>query len=269
MSEDLGSYNYTSLESNQSELDRLKAQATQAAALEKNILLRHGLTEGMSVLDLGCGPGFTSRLIASISKTGQVVGLDLNDDLLAVAQSELDKEPVPGLRFRKGNVYDLSDVTDQFDFVYSRFVFQHLEHPDKALQQILSVLKPGGTLLVTDVDDSLVTLHPAHPTYDKIFSLQQNYQAQNGGDRFVGRKLAHYFTKNGFKEPHVHVETFPSKVFGITQFIELTIGYKIVFINQSSDKESFVSEDDVKKLHQDCQEGHFGTVGIFNVSAKK
>ncbi len=270
MANDLGSYDYTSLENNSSELDRLRKQATQAAPLERQILLRHGLKEGMSVLDLGCGPGFTSRLIAEISKTGNVLGVDLNNDLLTVAKKELEKNPLSNLQFAPANVYDLSSLEQKFDFIYSRFVFQHLEHPDKALEQILSVLNPGGIFLVLDVDDALVTLYPNHPTYDKIFSLQQNYQKEQGGDRFVGRKLAHYFSKQGFTDVNVHVETIPSSYFGLTQFVELTIGYKIVFIKQSADSKNFVSEQDVQKLMQDCQTGqYFGTVGVFNVSARK
>lgn len=270
MSNDLGSYDYTALESNQSELDRLRKQALQAAPLERQILLRHGLKEGHAVLDLGCGPGFTSRLIAGITKTGPVLGVDLNADLLSVAKNELSLEPLANLIFSSANVYNLSSLNRKFDFVYSRFVFQHLEHPEKAMQQIYSVLNPGGTFLILDVDDALVTLYPEHTTYQKIFTLQQNYQKEQGGDRFVGRKLAHYFSQQKFREINAHVETIPSSFFGLTQFVELTIGYKIVFIKQSADSKNFVSENEVKTLMEDCKAGkHFGTVGVFNVSGKK
>lgn len=270
MAKDFGSYNYSSLENEQSEFKRLKDQASLAAEIERKGLERHGLREGMDVLDLGCGPGLTSRMIAGISKTGSVLGVDLNQDLLKLAREEQQRDPANGLEFALGNVYDLSSLGQTFDFVYCRFVFQHLRDPLKALQEISGVLNPGGTVLICDVDDSLLTLYPRHPTYDRIFLLQQKYQERQGGDRFVGRKLASYMAQAGFRDLNVHVETIPSDHLGIENFVELTIGYKLVFLKQNAEDQNYVSEQEVKGLHDDCARGnYFGTVGLFNVSGAR
>ncbi len=264
---DAGSYDYSFLEESVTEQERLRLQAEVAQPLERQILEQHGLKPGMSVLDLGCGPGFVTRMIAQMVGTGQVLGADLNDDLLKMAFDSLAKQPLPNLSFQKANIYDLAALNQKFDFVYCRFLFQHLEQPMLALRQIQSVLKPGGTLLVLDVDDGWVSLYPDHENYELIFKMQQLYQKNLGGDRFIGRKLHAFFSDVGLGGIEAGVLTVTSQQLGMRHFLDLTTGYKVVFLKAGIHD---ISPDALKAMYAQCEEApYLGVIGIFHVSGKR
>ena len=136
MSKTTGSYSYGEFASNEAELARLEGQATVAWELERGMLEQAGLKPGMQVLDLACGPGFiTNRIAELVQPEGAVTGIDLNEQLLAVAQSRQGDAATSPVRFLKGDVYDLDLPAESFDFVYARFLLQHLESPVRALEQ--------------------------------------------------------------------------------------------------------------------------------------
>jgi protein-L-isoaspartate O-methyltransferase len=264
MGTEAGSYDYSSLEVDSTELTRLRLQAQVVKGLEIKGLTDHGLTEGMDVLDIGCGPGFITQIIADLAGTGAVTGIDLNDDLLEVANKELDRSTHPNLTFKKGNIYELGTLGQKFDFVYSRFVFQHLEHPQRAVEQIFQVLKPGGRLMVIDVDDAWVSLYPENDTFETIVTRQREHQKGVGGDRYIGRKLFNMFRNAGLDKMQVEAVTLSSVMLGMENFLDLTTGYKVVFLN---DTDASISQDMVDEMKRDCGDGnHLGLVAILATS---
>ena len=155
-----GSYAFGTFNQNEVELARLQKQAQTAAGLERAMLEKAGLRPGMRVLDLACGPGVITTLLARICQPGRVTGVDLSPDLLREARLFVDSQGLENVELKEGNVYALDLAQGEYDFVYARFLFQHLEKPALALENILKVLKPGGILCVADVDDGWLTLYP-------------------------------------------------------------------------------------------------------------
>jgi SAM-dependent methyltransferase len=221
-----GSYAFGHFQQNEAELERLKTQAAAAQALEQGILTQAGLRPGMRVLDLACGPGIVSCLLAKMVGSGQVLGLDLSADLLAEAEQAARRHDLTNLSFQQGNVYALELEDASFDFIYARFLFQHLEQPQKAFTEAMRVLKPGGILAIADVDDGWLCLHPEPAAFRHFTGRAAELQSSAGGDRLVGRKLGSYLGEAGFEQVRVKVNTVSSGDLGMKGLLDLITGYK-------------------------------------------
>jgi len=153
-----GSYAFGTFDENQGELARLKQQAAIVSEMEGRVLREVGLKAGMRVLDLACGPGVVTTLLAETVTPADVIGVDLSEDLLNEARAYLKSRGTTNATFQQGDVYSLDESLGLFDFIYTRFLFQHLADPKQALSKILPRLSPGGRLCVVDIDDAWLTL---------------------------------------------------------------------------------------------------------------
>jgi SAM-dependent methyltransferase len=98
---------------------------------------------GKTVLDIGCGYGYNSLLFAK-SGAKKVVGIDLSEKMLALANREYSHPKVTYLRM---DMKDLSKITGPFDFVYSSLAFHYAEDFKTLVWDIYSLLNEGGHLL--------------------------------------------------------------------------------------------------------------------------
>jgi len=220
-----GSYDFTGLSSPEAELERLRKQAAIAWNIEKTVLLRAGLKPGMRVLDLACGPGFISRQIAGmVAPGGSVTGVDRSEKLLAVARRECRE--IENVRFIQGDVTHLDLPPAGFDFVYARFLFQHLVHPGQTLARTRPLLVNGGQAVLVDADDGLLGMHPAPEHFESFNTTANQWQRRAGGDREVGRKLGAYLKQAGFAGIAVNVVTLTSEQVPARVLLDLGIGFK-------------------------------------------
>jgi ubiquinone/menaquinone biosynthesis C-methylase UbiE len=221
-----GSYAFGGFRENAAELERLKSQAGAAQALERDILRACGLESGMAVLDLACGPGIVSCLLAEMVEEGRVTGVDLSEDLLAEARQSANRLKLNNLAFCQGDVYGLELPDDSVDFIYARFLFQHLAQPEKALVEARRLLRPGGIMAIVDVDDDWLSLYPEPDSFRPFVERAARLQARQGGDRRVGRKLASQLVATGFASVHPRVYTLSSRDLGLKALLDLITGYK-------------------------------------------
>ncbi len=100
---------------------------------------------GQRVLDLGSGTGYPAVLSAqAVGGRGEVVGLDVAEDMLAVARRKAKALGLANVTFRPGDVTTLPFEAASFDAVISRFCLMFLPDVPKAVTEIARVLKPGG-----------------------------------------------------------------------------------------------------------------------------
>ncbi|HUX78724.1 MAG TPA: methyltransferase domain-containing protein [Alphaproteobacteria bacterium] len=162
--------------------------------------LKKYIKPGQKVLEVGCGIGLMSQEIAKIvGEKGSVTGTDLNEEQLAIAQDLISSQYLKRLHFQKASVYDLSEFRDNYDVVYVRFLFIHLEDVTQALDQIKGVLKPGGFLLVEELaGNNTIASDPkdARLAYvRKVDDLQEDLQKSNFT---IAKILGVLLMKNGF-----------------------------------------------------------------------
>jgi SAM-dependent methyltransferase len=100
------------------------------------------------LLDVGCGPGKFSRLLAAANPGLEVVGLDPSPDMIRQAS----RGPIlPNLEFQEGAA-ETAGFTRLFDFAVSLLSFHHWEEPHQGLEGIYASLKPGGFLWMYEPD---------------------------------------------------------------------------------------------------------------------
>jgi 2-polyprenyl-3-methyl-5-hydroxy-6-metoxy-1,4-benzoquinol methylase len=151
------------------------------------------LQRGMRLLDVGCGPGSITRGLAERLAPGEVVGLDLSPDALAVAREDAVARGIHNLRYELGSVYELPFPDASFDAVFAHQVLQHLREPRAALVEMLRVLKPRGLLAARDVDWGSVAYAPRDAWLDRFVDVHLRTWKQNGGEPCMGRRLRALF----------------------------------------------------------------------------
>lgn len=102
------------------------------------------IREGQAALDVACGTGILTRVIAErVGNSGLVVGVDANPGMLSVA-----KRITPEVDWREGYAESLPSEDNSFDAVLCQFGLMLFSSPEEALQEMRRVLKPGGKLVV-------------------------------------------------------------------------------------------------------------------------
>ena len=104
------------------------------------------IQNGDNVLDLGCGSGdFAMLEAAKVGENGRVTGIDISEEMLAIARRTANERGVTNIEFLKQDADTLSFRDPSFDAITARFCFMFLKSPEKTLHQIRCILKPGRT----------------------------------------------------------------------------------------------------------------------------
>lgn len=174
----------------------LRSHRWRTAANSASYLLDH-LRAGMSILDVGCGPGTITVDFANYVAPGRVVGIDS----AAAAIEEAGRQPgADRVEFRIAELGQPGLGAGTFDVVHAHQVLQHVPDPVAALRDMASFCGPGGIVAARDADYGAMTWYPASAELDEWAALYQGVARANGGEPDAGRHLYHWARQAGLAE---------------------------------------------------------------------
>jgi SAM-dependent methyltransferase len=111
------------------------------------LVMTLGITDGLDVLDLGCGDGTTAVPAAKLG--ANVLGVDIASNLVAAGNARARSLGLPNCRFQEGDASDLSDIDDDsFDLVVSIFGAMFAPRPFDVAKEMVRVTRPGGRIVM-------------------------------------------------------------------------------------------------------------------------
>lgn len=165
----------------------------------RHLVERLGLHEGSSLLDVGCGTGnFTRDVAPIVAPNGKVVGLDLSEAMLGVANTRASEAGLQ-IDYHLGDAAALPFADAQFDAVRSERLLQYLPDPAKALAEMMRVTRPGGRVAATEVDWDGISIDTAG--LDRSIWRRTIMAISDGaGNGWQGRELRRLFLDAGLEE---------------------------------------------------------------------
>lgn len=217
-----GSYHVESFASNTAvEIRRLNAQVDLFWSMESELLSKYGLSDGMRVLDCGCGPGRLLELMKRRLPALDCVGVEIDPLLVEAAQRHLAEAGISNCTVQQGSAQAPGLSASSFDFITLRLVLEHVPEPAAALSALSALLKPGGRLVVISNDfDFHLRTSPPVPELDQLYQAYCASRRKDGGDPCIGRRVPRLLLDAGFRLVGAEIELAHSAILDDTPFLK-------------------------------------------------
>ena len=185
-----------------SELERLQLQSRVWEPAGAQLLAKLGEGSGKRVLDVGCGAlGWLRILSGWVGRSGEVVGTDIDESLLAAARSFLEGEGAGNVELVVDDLFASRLPPESFDLVHARYVIAPLGRGAEQLAAHRRLLKPGGTLVLEEWDLGSWHLNPPAPAAERLIGAIGEIFGTLGGE--AGRELPRLLAQIGVEEPQI------------------------------------------------------------------
>jgi SAM-dependent methyltransferase len=166
----------------------LRSHRTRTAENSAAYLLPE-LRPGLSLLDIGSGPGTITADLAVRVAPGRVTALETSEAVLQHTKDEVVRRGLSTVDFVVGDVLALDFPAATFDVVHAHQVLQHVADPVAALREMIRVCRPGGVVAARDGDYGGFVWYPGNSGLDRWNELYHQAARANGGEPDAGRHL--------------------------------------------------------------------------------
>lgn len=146
------------------------------------------------ILDVGCGLGqFTRKMGRAVHPHGRVVGIDRSTTQLEEARRLAQEAGEQDLmELREGDAFTFPLKTEEwgsFDIAHTRFLLEHVTHPQDVVASMVRAVRPGGRIILEDDDHDILRLWPEVPGLMSLWNAYIRSYDRLGNDPYVGRRL--------------------------------------------------------------------------------
>lgn len=179
------------------EMTRLATQASALAPDAAILFDRIGVGPGWSCLDLGCGLGEVTRLLAKrVRPAGRVCGLDLEPRFLRHAEAMAP----PATSYLQADALRSGLPADSFDLVHGRLLTGATSSAEALLAEALRLARPGGHVALQESDPGFNACYPGHPAHMRLKALLGRGLNESGHGGGIARRLFGIFRDAGLRE---------------------------------------------------------------------
>ncbi|WP_421785656.1 class I SAM-dependent methyltransferase [Hyphobacterium sp.] len=174
---------------------------------------RGGLKPGMSVLDIGCGPGHASFDLAQlVGPKGEVIAVDQSDLFLRAVEAGAKARGLSNIRTVKADLGALDLPADSVDFIWSRWVLSFLPRPADLLKRLSKSLRSGGVFVAHEYGHyETFGFHPADPVQDRFIQAVKASWRAFGGEPNIAKQLPAMCAEAGWSTEYLTPHIFTTR----------------------------------------------------------
>lgn len=223
--------------------ERLRLLSEVMGPSTHGLLAEVGIGSGAACLDVGCGGGdVTVELARAAGPGGRVVGVDLDETILDIAQREAVRLGLHNITFEARDVTEW-EPAEPFDVVYVRFLLSHLSNPEALVAAFHRYTRPGGVVIVEDLDFRGHFSEPECPALGRYVELYTKSVQTRGADPYIGPRLPELLRDGGFDDVQMKLHQPTSLSGGIKLLTCVTLEN----IAQTVVQDGFTTEGEVKE----------------------
>lgn len=166
--------------------------------------------------DLGCGPGYSTRLLADTLAPGHTVGLDNSESFLALARPTA----TASLSFRLHDITTGPFPSGPYDLLFCRFGLTHLQQPEAVVELWGTQLKVRGLLLMEEVE----YIDATHPVFTSYLDIQQTMLTEQGNSLYIGPVLDRISDPGPLERRSSKVQPIPIPAARAAQMFRMNLG---------------------------------------------
>jgi ubiquinone/menaquinone biosynthesis C-methylase UbiE len=238
-----------------------------ARSYKRSTLDPFQMQQGDYCLDVGCGTGDDSRELAQrVGRGGRIVGMDNSKLMISEALRRHGEEDLP-IAYCIGDTHEIGFADEVFHICRADRVFQHLEHPRRALSEMVRVLRSGGQILIAEPDyETLIVDSADQPLTRKLLNFRCDKMIRNG---WIGRKLPALFDEFGLTDISVNPQALVATDYVTANFLfrfeqAVTLAQKIGVIETD---EGFAWLEELRRRDRCSQ--FFSALVLWVVTARK
>ena len=158
-------------------------------------------TEGQTILDLGCGPGFCTKELAYIvGDKGRVIGVDKSQHFIDFLEKDLELHGLENVELHCESFDDMELEPESLDGVYHRWALAWINNPQYIVSRLYDSLKPGGVIVSQEYFDwSIFQTEPKLPALNHAIDTAFNSFDKSEGEINIGRHLPRMFQEVGLE----------------------------------------------------------------------